>query len=246
MASLLNKTPSETFKDLLTVASETSNQGLENTAKRVFDGEGVGSPLYLGTNTLDVVGTTTITGATTIDGNTSITGTTGITGDTTITGDLAITGNLSYTGTITGEGVSGSAITGTTITGTDIIGGDIISNNYKFGVANATAVDGFIWNNSKTAIEVRQNLITKESMTFSKTGHDDLVISAENGTLEKGDGSKGKVVLGDNDVTLQQGSNELCQFMSDGTIRSQSVGALPSSPSAGDMVNLNGVLYLAV
>ena len=246
MASLLDKTPAETFKDLLTVSGSTPNQGLETTAKRVFDGEGIGSPLYLGINSLDIVGATSITGATTISGATAITGDTGITGDTTITGDLAITGNLSYTGTITGQGISGSTITGTTITGNDIIGGNIISNNYKFGVAIATAVNGFIWNPTLTAIEVRQNLITKEAMTFSKTGFDDLVISAQTGTLEKGDGSKGKVVLGDTDVTLQQGSNELCQFMSDGTIRSQSVGSLPSSPSAGDMVNLNGVLYLAV
>ena len=68
MASLLNKTVGVTYKDLLTVLGDTEGQGLENTGKRVFDGEGTGSPLYLGTTTLDVVGTTTFTGDVTITG----------------------------------------------------------------------------------------------------------------------------------------------------------------------------------
>jgi len=68
MANLTSYTVSETYKDLLTVLGSTANQGLENTAKRVFDGEGTGSPLYLGTTTLDVVGTTTFTGDVTITG----------------------------------------------------------------------------------------------------------------------------------------------------------------------------------
>lgn len=68
MANLTSYTVSETYKDLLTVLGSTANQGLENTAKQVFDGEGTGSPLYLGTTTLDVVGTTTFTGDVTITG----------------------------------------------------------------------------------------------------------------------------------------------------------------------------------
>jgi len=71
MASLNNQLVSNTYKDLLTVSGTTSNEGLENTAKRVFDGEGTGSPLYLGTSTLDVVGTSTFTGSVTISGKTT-------------------------------------------------------------------------------------------------------------------------------------------------------------------------------
>jgi predicted RNA-binding protein len=74
LASLQDKAIKDSYKDLLTVAGATSNEGLEATAKRVFDGEGIGSPLYLGTNTLDIVGTTTITGDTTMTGNLTITG----------------------------------------------------------------------------------------------------------------------------------------------------------------------------
>tara|TARA_Y100001938_G_C7980988_1_gene374373 strand:- start:125 stop:709 length:585 start_codon:yes stop_codon:yes gene_type:complete len=54
MASLLNKKPSETYKDLLTVSSDTTNQGLESSVKQVFDGEGVGSRLYLSTTAVQV------------------------------------------------------------------------------------------------------------------------------------------------------------------------------------------------
>ncbi len=74
MASLQDRAIKDSFKDLLTVAGVTQNEGLETGAKRVFDGEGIGSPLYLGTNTLDIVGTTTITGNTTMTGNLTVTG----------------------------------------------------------------------------------------------------------------------------------------------------------------------------
>ena len=205
MASLEGKSIPSTFKDLLTVHGSTSNQGLESTRKQVFDGEGIGSPLYLGTNSLEVIGATTITGT------------------------------LSVTSTITGSDV----------TANNINGGTLNSETYKFGTTSASSVDGFVWNNSRTAIEVRQNLITKESMTFSKTGHDDLVISAETGTLEKGDGSKGKMVLGDTNVSLNAGSTSLLTAQQDGTIRMQSVSSEPSSPSSGDMVNIDGTIYIA-
>ena len=71
MASLTGKNITTTYKDLLTIHGTVSNQGLENTAKQVFDGEGIGSPLYLGTNSLDVVGTSTFTGNVTITGTLS-------------------------------------------------------------------------------------------------------------------------------------------------------------------------------
>ena len=54
MASLINKTPAETYKDLLTVASATNNQGLETSLKSVFDGEGVESAIQLSTTHLKI------------------------------------------------------------------------------------------------------------------------------------------------------------------------------------------------
>lgn len=220
MASLLGKSIPSTYKDLLTVHGSTSNQGLETGLKQVFDGEGIGSPLYLGTNTLDIQG------------------------NATITGDLAITGNLSYTGTITGAGLSGSTITGTTITGETITGDIISTDSYRFKNSGSQVI-ALTYNATKSAIVVEQNLRTKGSMTFTAAGHDDLIISASSGTLEKGDGSKGKVSLGDTKVSLKKGDTELLSVEEDGTLRMQSVSSEPSSPSSGDMVNIDGEIYIS-
>jgi len=54
MASLAGRQVANTYKDILHVYNGTENQGLEVTTKRVFDGEGVGSPLYLGTDFIEV------------------------------------------------------------------------------------------------------------------------------------------------------------------------------------------------
>jgi len=205
MASLLNKAIGVTYKDLLTVLGDTQGEGLEATRKQVFDGEGVGSPLYLGTNSLEVVGSTTITGT------------------------LSVTSNI---------------VSSADITATNVNGGTLNSESYKFGPNASSSVEGFVWNNTRSAIEVRQDLITKGKMTFSKTNYDDLVISAETGTLEKGDGSKGKVSLGDTKVSLKKGDTELLSVEEDGTLRMQSVSSEPSSPSSGDMVNIDGKLYI--
>jgi hypothetical protein len=210
MAGLLGKSIPSTYKDLLTVHGSTSNQGLETGLKQVFDGEGIGSPLYLGTSTLDIQG------------------------NTTITGNLAITGNLSYSGTITGAGFSGGTLSGTIVE----------SDSYRFANSGSQVV-AFTYNGTKSAIVVEQNLRTKGSMTFTASGHDDLIISASSGTFEKGDGTKGKVSLGDSKVSLKKGDTELLSVEEDGTLRMQSVSSEPSSPSSGDMVNIDGEIYIS-
>ena len=54
-------------KDLLTVVGGTVNEGLTESVKRVFDGDGVGSPLWVGTNSLQVAGDLTVTVAGTLN-----------------------------------------------------------------------------------------------------------------------------------------------------------------------------------
>ena len=211
MASLLNKTVGVTYKDLLTVLGDTDGQGLENSHKRVFDGEGTGSPLYLGTSSIDIQG------------------------DTSITGNLAITGNLSYSGTITGAGFSGGALSGTIVE----------ADSYRFANSGSQVI-AFTYNGTKSAIVVEQNLRTKGSMTFTATGHDDLIISASSGTFEKGDGSKGKITLGDTEVSLKKGSKDLFTAKEDGTVRLQSVSSAPSDAQSGDLVNIDGTLHINV
>ena len=82
--------------------------------------------------------------------------------------------------------------------------------------------------------------------TFTKAGHENLVMSAESGTMERGDGTKGKVKLGDTDVSLRKGTNDLLVAKEDGTIKFQNVSSLPSNPAAGDIVNYNGVINVGV
>ena len=237
MASLINKTPAETYKDLLTVASETNNQGLEPTAKRVFDGEGVGSPLFLGTNSLDIVGTTSITGTTTITGNAEVTGalTVGnliapiMNGSTTITGDLTVTGSI-INDDMTGDGVFDGAVTATAF--------NMVNNSTgNTTTAFALASDG--------TVQVTANLVTKGAMTFMGAGGEEVRVDAASGGLTKGDGTKGKVMMKDNEVALNKGDKELFVAKEDGTTRLQSVETLPADPSPGDIVNRDGEILIA-
>ena len=62
MASLTGQLIGGTYKDLLTVSGGTSNEGLETSVKQIFDGDGIGSPLWLGTNSLEITGTITVSG----------------------------------------------------------------------------------------------------------------------------------------------------------------------------------------
>lgn len=62
-----------TYKDLLTVLDTNSpNSGLENTAKRVFDGEGISSPLFLSRTSVEIAGGLSVSSGIAItDGNIS-------------------------------------------------------------------------------------------------------------------------------------------------------------------------------
>ena len=62
MASLTGQNITETYKDLLTISGNVRNQGLEPSLKQIFDGDGIGSPLWLGTNSLEITGSLSITG----------------------------------------------------------------------------------------------------------------------------------------------------------------------------------------
>jgi|21_taG_2_1085346.scaffolds.fasta_scaffold05495_2 hypothetical protein len=95
MASLLNKTPAETYKDLLTVSSASSNQGLESSLKSVFDGEGVESAIQLSTTTLKIPSGKTLEIAGTLN---SV--------NATLTGDLSVGDDLNVTDLITGNSMT--------------------------------------------------------------------------------------------------------------------------------------------
>ena len=95
-------------------------------------------------------------------------------------------------------------------------------------------------------VELKTNIKTKGSVTFTKVGHENLVMSAEHGTMERGDGTKGKIKLADTSVALRKENTDLLIAKEDGTIKLQNVDTLPSSPSAGDIVNYNGKINIGV
>lgn len=217
MASLINKTPAETYKDLLTVASDTNNQGLEPTAKRVFDGEGIGSPLFLGTDTLDIVGTTTITGT------------------TNITGNATITGNLTVTGNIINEGMTQGSDFTTTVSAPSFA----LTNASTGNTTNAFSLA------SDGTVQVTANLVTKGAMTFMGAGGEEVRVDAASGGIVRGDGTSGRIDMRETEVALSRGNKELFTAREDGTIRTQSVNDLPANPNAGDIVNRNGEILIA-
>jgi len=260
MASLLNKTPAETFKDLLTVASDTPNQGLESTAKQVFDGEGIGSPLYLGTDTLDIVGATTITGNTSVTGNLSVSGTltAGTLSITTIGNDLTVTGDVTAEDlTLSGNAtVAGNLTVTGDLSLDDITADEITADDVKFDtiqLRNTTddsyfTVFRLLDHNSGTygnRLDIMTDVITKGTITLA--GTNTMVIDPDaTDQFAFGDGTSGKVALGATEVTLKKDTKELLKAKEDGTIRFQSVTSLPSSPSAGDIVNKDGDVFIAV
>ena len=54
MAGFAGKNITSTYKDVLNLFDTVENEGLTSSAKRIFDGGGVGSPLYMSTSLLQV------------------------------------------------------------------------------------------------------------------------------------------------------------------------------------------------
>ena len=167
MAGLQGKTPSNTYKDLLTVHGSTPNQGLESTAKRVFDGDGIGSPLYLGTDTLDIIGATTITGDLTVSGE-LVAGTLSIN---------SLTGNMSISGDLTVDDILADDIKADTISLRDQ------TNDTQVPIArmNYDATNG-------ARINLLRPVIMKNKIEINGP-NGTLILDADNGLEAKGDGT---------------------------------------------------------
>jgi hypothetical protein len=224
MASLAGREVANTYKDILHVYNGTENQGLEVTTKRVFDGEGVGSPLYLGTDFVEV-GTSNNadnsnfkiwgdgTGSdqpyflfNTSDGNVSLEN-----------GDLSVSGTIT-SGTIALEAENGSS-------------------------TNAFTIDNS--GNLQTTIPIESsNTITTTATIKVGTGDNEMKISGSNGRLSKG-ADKGNIELKDTSVSLQKNGVNLFEAKENGVLEPRTISALdplPSSPSTGSMaVKVNAI-----
>lgn len=62
MSTLYKKRVRDTYPDLLTVLGNTSGEGLTSSTKQIFDGDGTGSPLWMGTNILKMTDSVVIHG----------------------------------------------------------------------------------------------------------------------------------------------------------------------------------------
>ena len=62
MANIGNKTIASTYPDLLHLYGGTAGEGITNGRKRIFDGDGTGSPLWMGSNSLEMTGTSVVSG----------------------------------------------------------------------------------------------------------------------------------------------------------------------------------------
>jgi len=190
MATLFNNTPAATYKDLLTVAGSTLNEGLESSLKRMFDGDGVGSQLYLSTTTVEV-------------------------------GTAHEPSNFEVHGIATVRSLS-------------------------FRPAGGSPTN-LLQASSTGVLTVLGAIETKSSVTFKQAGGEDLVMDAQNGAMKRGDGTKGNIKLGDDNVKLQKGNTDLLTALEDGRIqlRNISSGSEPT-PSVGDLAIIDGELRIGV
>lgn len=124
--------------------------------------------------------------------------------------------------------------------------GDSIAKAIKLRDSN-NSVHDVLGVDTVGTVQVKTNLETKGAVTFTKSGYDNLIVSAEHGTMEKGDGSKGKVKLGDTSVSLRKGTTDLLVAKEDGTIRFKNIstGNEPT-PATGDLALINGELQIGV
>jgi hypothetical protein len=208
MGALTTKSPANTYKDLLTVNSAGfDNQGLEVSLKQVVDGEGVASPLYLGTVESKILGDLTI-------------------GSTSLGADLVCHGtdtdnSLKYTASTGDLQVSKGAIITKEVR---------ISNDTTTGVSLFTLVGDTV-NVSQDLLTKGSVTFQDGALSGSQ-----IVIYAENGAMSKGAG-KGNVQLTDTEVKLKKGDDELLTLKSDGTMKLISAASTPTATAGGIYFN---------
>ena len=208
MGALTTKSPANTYKDLLTVNSAGfDNQGLEVSLKQVVDGEGVASPLYLGTVESKILGDLTI-------------------GSTSLGADLVCHGtdtdnSLKYTASTGDLQVSKGAIITKEVR---------ISNDTTTGVSLFTLVGDTV-NVSQDLLTKGSVTFQDGALSGSQ-----IVIDAENGAMSKGAG-KGNVQLTDTEVKLKKGDDELLTLKSDGTMKLISAASMPTATAGGIYFN---------
>ncbi|MDP6586970.1 MAG: hypothetical protein QF535_20120, partial [Anaerolineales bacterium] len=273
--------------DLLTVSGTTIGEGLEATKKRVFDGEGVGSPFYLGTGDASFecnVTATSFTG----DGS-NLTGVTAEWDGTHNSDSTFGTENSSnaLTWTIWGSGSPQSYVKYNQADGQFRIHSEDEEEAFKISTSDdsqflqyhadlgnlkvhkgmvSASKFRIIDDNAETGgdtgdeytfasygedsggeavCNIEMPMHTKAEVVFKATGEDDLVMSADNGTFTKGDGSKGGIALGDTETSMTVDGTAAFTATED-RVQYATQTLAPTNPAEGDVyVDNNGQMYFA-
>src|SRR5210317_415889 len=102
MTDFTGKLIANTYKDILTINSSATNNGIDNTLRRVQDGKGTNSSLKLSETSAA------------------------------FTGNVSVNGNLTINGAFQPQNIHTSAIRATTVSATNITTDTLIANNLTF------------------------------------------------------------------------------------------------------------------
>jgi len=218
MASLAGRQVANTYKDILHVYNGTENQGLEVTTKRVFDGEGVGSPLYLGTDFIEVGR----------QGNAD-------------NSNFKVWGDGS--GSTQPYFLFNTSDGNVFLENGDLsVDGKVVADKFSLTDTNDLETDLFIIDTTgtvQTTVPINTNKPITSSSTLTLTGTEDLKLSGDTSRISRGT-DKGNIELKDDGVSLQKGGENLWEVKDDGEILPKVLGgvgvAFPTSPSTGSMV----------
>ena len=236
MASLSGRQIKNTFKDILHVFDGDLNEGLESGVKRVWDGEGIGSPLWLGDSSVELQGIVKM-------------GTSNSTGnyDFFIYGDKDASSSpakLPYIHFDADDRKFTLNDVELVVTETINAGNGINFSNASYNSGASTAGITF---NASGQLVITQGLVTQGEVKFEDGSGNEVGFDVSDGTIKKGT-DEGQIKLGANDVTIKTGSEDLLIAKDDGTITIKNVSALGAFPTAvlGAVISKGGDFYVGV
>src|SRR5210317_220134 len=178
MTDLTGKLIANTYKDILTVDTSTTNSGLDNNLRKVQDGEGNSSSLKLSQTAAAFTGNVSVNGNMTVQGtfqpdtiNTNELGAVNISA-TNITTDTLTANNLTFqdvsvsslrTGNLYAANISAGTISATNINTTNItVNGDGVATSSALASVNAAlvSVEAVISSNIVFVLEAQASVLT--------------------------------------------------------------------------------------
>ena len=233
--ALAGKTISNTYKDMLNINFGTDNEGFTSSAKRLFDGGGTGSPLYLGTSGMEVKGADLKVGtASTESGNY----------DMYFYANVVTSGSpkTPYGHFDASEGIMRWNDIEFKITGSKgkFITQNVYMQNDSYDSGNNTLALSF---SATGEISTNRPFVTKNSVTFKDSSNNTLSLDATTSSFEKPSG--GKITFEDDGVKLNKDSTNMATFNDKGPMTLTSQTDLPDGTFGnGALINKGGEIYI--